>query len=106
MTNYFLIGFMGAGKSTIAAELVKRTGKKLVEMDAQIVEEQGMSINDIFAQFGEQKFRNIILPDAFIVSVFSLLTTTPPPHETIVLPSFAILLTRSLSISLNFCSPN
>lgn len=59
MTNYFLIGFMGAGKSTIAAELVRRTGKKLVEMDAQIVEEQGMTINEIFAQFGEQKFRDI-----------------------------------------------
>lgn len=59
MTNYFLIGFMGAGKSTIAAELVKRTGKKLVEMDSQIVEEQGMTINEIFAQYGEQKFRDI-----------------------------------------------
>ena len=59
MTNYFLIGFMGAGKSTIAAELVKRTGKKLVEMDSQIVEEQGMTINEIFAQYGEPKFRDI-----------------------------------------------
>jgi shikimate kinase len=28
-------------------------------MDARIVEEQGMSINDIFAQFGEEHFRDI-----------------------------------------------
>jgi shikimate kinase len=59
MENIFLIGFMGAGKSTIARELQKRLGRKLVEMDARIVEEQGMSINDIFAQFGEEHFRDI-----------------------------------------------
>lgn len=57
--NIFLIGFMGAGKSTIARLLTKATGKKLVEMDARIVEEQGMSINDIFAQYGESRFRDI-----------------------------------------------
>lgn len=57
--NYFLIGFMGAGKSTIAAELKRRTGMKLVEMDQRIVDEQGMSINDIFAKYGEAHFRDI-----------------------------------------------
>jgi shikimate kinase len=59
MENIFLIGFMGAGKSTIARELQKRLNMNLVEMDARIVEEQGMSINDIFAQYGEQHFRDI-----------------------------------------------
>jgi shikimate kinase len=59
MENIFLIGFMGAGKSTIARELQKRLGMNLVEMDARIVEEQGMSINDIFAQYGEEHFRDI-----------------------------------------------
>jgi shikimate kinase len=59
MENIFLIGFMGAGKSTIARELQKRLGMNLVEMDARIVEEQGMSINDIFAQYGEDHFRDI-----------------------------------------------
>jgi shikimate kinase len=59
MENIFLIGFMGAGKSTIARELQKRLNMNLVEMDARIVEEQGMSINDIFAQYGEAHFRDI-----------------------------------------------
>jgi shikimate kinase len=59
MENIFLIGFMGAGKSTIARELQKIFQMNLVEMDARIVEEQGMSINDIFAQFGEDHFRDI-----------------------------------------------
>lgn len=57
--NIFLIGFMGAGKSTIAKTLQSMLGMELVEMDARIVEEQKMSINDIFAQYGEDHFRDI-----------------------------------------------
>lgn len=57
--NIFLIGFMGAGKSTIARALVRTLGCPLVEMDERIVQEQGMSINDIFAQYGEEHFRDI-----------------------------------------------
>lgn len=57
--NIFLIGFMGAGKSTIARALHGKLGLPLVEMDERIVKEQGMSINDIFAQYGEDHFRDI-----------------------------------------------
>lgn len=57
--NIFLIGFMGAGKSTIAKELQSMLRMNLVEMDARIVEEQGMSINDIFDRFGEAHFRDV-----------------------------------------------
>lgn len=57
--NIFLVGFMGAGKSTIARGLHRELGLPLVEMDERIVQEQGMSINDIFAQYGEDKFRDI-----------------------------------------------
>ena len=34
--NIFLIGFMGAGKSTIAAELKRQLDLELVEMDQKI----------------------------------------------------------------------
>lgn len=57
--NIFLIGFMGAGKSTIAKALQRELGFPLVEMDERIVQEQGMSINDIFAQYGESRFRDL-----------------------------------------------
>ena len=57
--NIFLIGFMGSGKSTIAKQLKKELDMELVEMDQRIVDEQGMSINDIFAQKGEEAFRDI-----------------------------------------------
>lgn len=59
INNIFLIGFMGAGKSTIAKALQRELGFPLVEMDERIVQEQGMSINDIFAQYGESHFRDI-----------------------------------------------
>lgn len=59
MENIFLIGFMGAGKSTVAKTLQEKLKMNLVEMDARIVEEQGMSINDIFAKYGEDYFRDI-----------------------------------------------
>ena len=57
--NIFLIGFMGAGKSTIARALHRRLELPLVEMDERIVQEQGMPINDIFDRFGEERFRDI-----------------------------------------------
>lgn len=50
---------MGAGKSTIAACLKDMLGMKLVEMDARIVEEQGITINEIFEKYGESHFRDI-----------------------------------------------
>lgn len=57
--NIFLIGFMGAGKSTIARELAKELKTERVEMDQMIVEQQKMPISEIFDQFGEEYFRDI-----------------------------------------------
>lgn len=59
MKNIYLIGFMGAGKSTIARELVNRTDAKRIEMDQMIVEQQGMEISDIFEKYGEEYFRDL-----------------------------------------------
>ena len=57
--NIFLIGFMGSGKSTIAAELGRRLGMKRLEMDAEIEKRQGMAIARIFERFGEPFFRDL-----------------------------------------------
>ena len=59
MKNIFLIGFMGCGKSTVAKMLSQKLGVKQVEMDELIVEEQGVSINEIFERYGESHFRDI-----------------------------------------------
>ena len=57
--NIFPIGFMGAGKSTVAGELKDKLEMDRVEMDQMIVENRGMSISEIFDEFGEAYFRNL-----------------------------------------------
>ena len=42
--NIFLIGFMGAGKSTIAKVLKEKLNVPLCEMDEMIAEQQKMAI--------------------------------------------------------------
>ena len=59
MKNLYLIGFMGAGKSTIAKVLAKKCPAKRIEMDQLIEEQQGMAITDIFAAHGENYFRDL-----------------------------------------------
>lgn len=59
MKNLYLIGFMGAGKSTIARALAKKCPSKRIEMDQLIEEQQGMAIIDIFAAHGENYFRDL-----------------------------------------------
>ena len=55
--NILLIGFMGAGKTTVSRELSRMTGMKEIDMDAYIVQKEGMAITDIFDKFGEEYFR-------------------------------------------------
>lgn len=57
--NIFLIGFMGCGKSTVAAKLNQMYGMHVVEMDQEISNRQKMSISDIFEQYGEEYFRDL-----------------------------------------------
>jgi len=57
--NIFLIGFMGCGKSAVGREMAKMTGKRLIEMDDAIAEEEGMTIPEIFEKKGEPYFRDL-----------------------------------------------
>lgn len=57
--NYVLIGYMGAGKTTVGKQLASKCGKQFADTDAMIVEREKMSINDIFAKYGESHFRVI-----------------------------------------------
>lgn len=58
MKNIFLIGFMGSGKSTVAAYLSNHFKMDIIEMDQMIAMREGMSIPDIFEQHGEEYFRD------------------------------------------------
>lgn len=55
--NLFLIGFMGAGKSTVADCLHVLYGMDVVEMDREIEDQEGMGIPAIFEKYGEEYFR-------------------------------------------------
>ena len=57
--NLFLIGFMGSGKSTIAAELSRMLHRPVLEMDEEIEKREGMSIPAIFSEHGEAYFRQL-----------------------------------------------
>jgi shikimate kinase len=55
--NVVLVGFMGAGKSTIGRLLARRLGLCFVETDDMITAGEGKSIPAIFAEHGEPHFR-------------------------------------------------
>lgn len=55
--NIFLIGFMGAGKSTVSKALKDLFHLEVIEMDEIIARENGMSIPEIFDKYGEEYFR-------------------------------------------------
>lgn len=57
--NIVLIGFMGAGKTTVSDYLSTMFAMKIVEMDQVIAEREEMSIPDIFATYGEEYFRDL-----------------------------------------------
>ena len=59
MKNIYLIGFMGAGKSTVGRILAERLGMSFVDTDEIVAVRAGRPIPEIFARFGEERFRDL-----------------------------------------------
>lgn len=59
MSNVILIGYMGCGKSTVGRRLSFVLRHPYLDTDKVIENEQGISINEIFAQQGEESFRQM-----------------------------------------------
>lgn len=55
----FLIGYMGSGKTTIGKLVAKRLNYSFIDMDAHIEAKQYKTISQIFAEQGEDKFRQL-----------------------------------------------
>lgn len=55
----FLIGFMGAGKTTVGRALARRLGWTFRDLDEVIERRQGKSVAAIFAEDGEAEFRRL-----------------------------------------------
>ena len=57
MRNVFLVGFMGAGKSSVGAALAARLGHRFIDLDERLRKRFEASIVEIFAVHGEGVFR-------------------------------------------------
>ena len=55
----FLVGFMAAGKSTVAEALGRRIDWRVEDVDARIEARERQTVADIFAQRGERHFREV-----------------------------------------------
>jgi shikimate kinase len=55
----YLVGFMGAGKTTLAQALAKRLGWRCEDVDALVEARERRSVADIFARDGEPYFRTL-----------------------------------------------
>ena len=53
----YLVGFMGAGKTTVGRELAARLEMPFFDLDELVEAAEKMSIKDVFAQHGEPYFR-------------------------------------------------
>lgn len=57
MTNVFLVGPMGSGKSAVGRQVARRLGLRFVDSDEEIVTRTGVDIAYIFEREGEAGFR-------------------------------------------------
>ncbi|MGH7800594.1 MAG: shikimate kinase [Thermodesulfobacteriota bacterium] len=56
--NIFLIGFMGAGKTTVGKILAKKLKLTFIDLDEVIEKELNLTIQEIFSRYGEDFFRD------------------------------------------------
>lgn len=59
MIRVILIGYMGAGKTTVGKELAKSLGVTFYDLDWYIESRMRKSVKQIFDEGGEEKFRRI-----------------------------------------------
>ncbi len=59
MQRYFLIGYMGSGKTTMGRIMAKNLGFEFVDLDVFIESRYRLTIQQIFQKYGEDEFRRI-----------------------------------------------
>ena len=59
MERVFLVGYMGAGKTTVGKALSKKMGLTFIDLDLYIERRYRKSVGQLFAENGESAFRDI-----------------------------------------------
>lgn len=59
MKRIFLIGYMGAGKTTLGRSLAEELGEEFIDLDLFIESRQHKTVKEIFAEVGEDGFRKL-----------------------------------------------
>ena len=57
--HVFFVGFLGAGKSTLARNLGKMFHRRFVDTDRLVERRCGSTVSQVFEEFGESRFREL-----------------------------------------------
>jgi shikimate kinase len=94
----YLVGFMGAGKSTVARSLARRIGWRFDDIDERIEARERRPVSTIFAQSGEAYFRQLerqmlyeLLPERNIVIATGGGTFVDPENRGAMLTDGAVV---------------
>lgn len=96
----FFIGFMGAGKTSVARKLARMCGVASVDMDTYLERREGRKVKEIFAESGEEGFRAIetdvlrelMGKDPLLVSCGGGVITRPENRELLEEGGFVVFL--------------
>jgi shikimate kinase len=94
----YLIGFIGAGKTTVARALAKRLDWKVEDIDERIEQRERRDIPSIFRQHGEPYFRSVereeligLLPQRGTVIATGAGTVVDPGNRELMLRDGAVV---------------